>query len=174
MCSWLPEALKPADTKDNCILNHFSFQQPQYGQQRLPLKGKAQHALLILGGKAMDEAGFCYYRFMLSSKKYFVYTCTYCAQTCKPMHVLSYIDLVIHTVLIFIMYDRHVEIYNVCRPSLLPFDVKKNAFNQTALLKLHFMLRLLQCRRGGLWRQHPMDNIDLLIASSASWELYCW
>ena len=39
------------------MLNQFSFQLPQYGQQRLLLKEKAQHALPILRGEAMDEAG---------------------------------------------------------------------------------------------------------------------
>lgn len=110
-CSWPSEALKPVDTKGDCILNQFSFLQPQYGQQRFPLKGKAQHAFPIFGGKAMDEGWICYSRFTHSSRKHFVYTCIYFAWTFGPLH--AHIGLVIHTVLTLNTYNRHIEIYTV-------------------------------------------------------------
>lgn len=89
-CSGLPETLKVKDTKDDCIVNRSSFQQPQCGQQRLLLKGKAQRALPILKGKSVDEAGICYSVFMLGWRKYFVHICIYFTQKHHSVHALTY------------------------------------------------------------------------------------
>lgn len=79
-----------------------------------------------------------------------------------------HIDSANHTILIFIARNGHAEIYSLCRPSP-SLCYRKIVFNQIALLKLHYA----QTTAVQAGRQHPVDIIDLLIASSASWELYC-
>lgn len=53
-----PAALKPADTKGRPHPESvLPFSRLNVAGRDLPLKGKAQHALPILGGSAVDEAG---------------------------------------------------------------------------------------------------------------------
>lgn len=92
----------------------------------------------------MDEAGICYSGLALSSsKEYFVYTCCirrlYCI-VCTHSHCTCLIhDMKVRQAhRVYTIQRIQTQGYTHSPIHFLNLDVKRNIFNQTALLKLHF------------------------------------